>query len=75
MGRGGGGRYFIQYVETVLQLITSTPQPFNVIVHHIPYQVLRLFDFNPLKERGYRLSGRYNFQKQVFLQTPGTTAL
>ena len=33
---GGGGTHFTQYSETALQLITSTPRQFSVIVHHIP---------------------------------------
>ena len=36
VGGGGGGPNFTQYVETVLQLMTSSPRQFSVIVHHIP---------------------------------------
>ena len=44
---GKGGPNFTRYVETVLQLITSTPHQFSVIVHHILWlQPFRLFDFN-----------------------------
>ena len=35
-GGWGGGPNFTRYVETVSQLITSTPRQFSVVVHHIP---------------------------------------
>ena len=47
-GGGGGSPNFTQYVETVLQLKSSTPRQLSVILHHIPLlRLLRLFDFNP----------------------------
>ena len=59
-GGGGGGPNINRYVETVLQLITSTPGQFSVIMHQIPWlQPFRLFDFDRLKERGHRLSRRH----------------
>ena len=67
------GPNFTQYVETVLQLITSTPRQFNVILNHIPLvQLLRLFDF---KERGYRLSRCNICESWCFCTTQVTTAL
>ena len=64
---GGMGTNFTRYVETVLLLITSIPRQFSVIVHHIPkLQPFRLFDFNRLTDRGYRLSRCHISESRCF---------
>ena len=67
IGGGGEGANITQCADIVLQLITSTTSQLNVIVQHIPLlQLLRLFDFNQLKERGYRLSGCHIAESRCF---------
>ena len=66
-GGGGGGPNITQYVETVLQLMTSTPSQFSVS-HSIASASSTVF--NRVKERGCRLRHRHIAESRCFCKHP-----